>query len=250
MLNQLASASKSYLFMVALVTWTVSNGVKVGLNSVTATRVNTWAQHFIGKCVTFESSDWLMTVAGTSQYWPNFCLIYFQLSEQARLGCCSNTTAVQSSPNLNNSMIHYQSKLLWSEIPVPQNAIVLQKWWLKLLNQGKFLWDHSLDCRIRAHWARARWCRAAGSCNRSWGWTPAPFAASWPDGPGSGIWNWDQGQSWLDGTLSTSTWSGCRGSCRDMKGHIRCMSCQTQCEETGGRSSQHWRTGSVARYNL
>ena len=239
MLNQLASASKSYLFMVALVTWTVSNGVKVGLNSVTATRVNTWAQHFIGKCVTFESSDWLMTVAGTSQYWPNFCLIYFQLSEQARLGCCSNTTAVQSSPNLNNSMIHYQSKLLWSEIPVPQNAIVLQKWWLKLLNQGKFLWDHSLDCRIRAHWARARWCRAAGSCSRSWGWTPAPFAASWPGGPGSGIWNWDQGQSWLDGTLSTSTWSGCRGSCRDMKGHIRCMSCQTQCEETGGRSSQH-----------
>ena len=87
MLNQLASASKSYLFMVALVTWTVSNaGVKVGLNSVTATRrVNTWAQLFIGKCVTFESSDWLMTVAGTSQYWPNFCLIYFQLSEQAPL---------------------------------------------------------------------------------------------------------------------------------------------------------------------
>ena len=49
-----------------LVTWTVSNGVKVGLNSVTGNWWETgWAQLFIGKCVTFESSDLLMTVAGT-----------------------------------------------------------------------------------------------------------------------------------------------------------------------------------------
>ena len=169
--------------------------------------------------------------------------VWYIFSFPSRLRCCSNTAAVQSSPNLNNSMIHYQSKLLWSEIPVRQNAIVLQKcWWLNLLNQSKFMWDHSLiDCLIRPHWARARWCRAAGSCSRSWGWTRAPSVASWPVCQGSGIWNGEI-RVRVHVTLSTSrhrTWSGCRGWCRDMKGRIRCKSCQTRREATGERSSQH-----------
>ena len=106
---------------------------------------------------------------------------------------CSNTTAVQSSPNLNNSMIHYQSKLLWSEIPVQFGA-----------RGASSMWAHASDCQIELHWERARWCRAAGSCIRSWGLTPAPSFASWPGGPDSGTCRQGQGWDW-DHILYTTT---------------------------------------------
>ena len=195
-----------------------------------------------------------------SQYWPNFCLIYFQLSEQeARLCYCSNTTAVQSSPNLNNSMIHYQSKLLWSEIHVPPECYIMYRTvagvtqvkasLCGIIPQIVCLWPIG---RVRAGAARqgvvavledglrhlaAPLDRAVQTLIPEMGMMSELSA-----GADEQIIRLIQKKEvrWL-------TWSGCRDWCRDMTGHNRCMSCQTRCEETGGRSSQHWRTGSELR---
>lgn len=105
--------------------------------------------------------------------------------------CCCNPTLAQFEI-FNDSWIHdpssfYQTNFSWPCIV--HKAVILPFNWrpASVASSGKCdtaTWG-CLSARARA--GRRR--RAAASCSPcSWGWTPAPSAASWRGGPGSGTW--------------------------------------------------------------